>query len=103
MRGEDEADDLGDAGVCQGVDGVLDARFGVAEPKVNDDVTGRFVLQFAGDHRPLGLCALDERADPADRFVAPGEVGELLGTRRPAAADVGVVGGDVLLARRGDP
>ena len=32
-----------------------------------------------------------ERRDPADRLVAAGQVGELLGRRRPPAPDVGVV------------
>ena len=101
MGREGETDDFGDAGAGQLVDGLLDARFGVAESEADGEAARRLIRELVGEHRALRLGALDERAEPADRVVAPGEVGELLGARRPAAPDVGVVGSDVLmLARR---
>ena len=49
---------------------------------------------------PLGLGALGQRRHAADGVVAAGQVGQLLGRRRPAPADVGVVRLDVVGRRR---
>ena len=69
----------------------LDARVGVTQPDGDDELARGDRLERPASTRPLRFGALGEWAEPADRLVASGQLGELFIARRPAAPDVGVV------------
>ena len=83
VRGQHEADDLLGARLGEHVDGRLDARIDVSQTDGDGELAGGGIVEGGGDRRALRLGALGERAEPADRLVAGGEVGELLVARRP--------------------
>ncbi len=96
VRSEDEPDDPLDALSSQRRGGVLDERRRVLLAQHNPVPTRCALSESGRDARPLRLGALGERRGAAECGVAGGEVGQLQRRRRPAAADVGVVGLDVV-------
>lgn len=75
--------------------GLLDLGGSVLQAEGHREAA-RFVGIQRGLQRPLlGLGQLGEGRQPADGAIAGGEVGECLRGRRPAAANVGVVGLDL--------
>ena len=60
-------------------------------PRPTSNRPGRRASSSPWSRAALGLGPLGEGGDPADGLVAADEVGQLLGRRRPATADVGVV------------
>ena len=95
VGGEHQPDDAVDPLVGEFGDGVLDERPGVllaehdVERPVAECVEGR------GDSAALRLSPLRHRGEPSDRRVPIRQIGELVGGRRTASTDVGVVGLDV--------
>ena len=95
VRRQHQPDRPGDALVGQRGHGVLDERRCVLLAEHHGEAAGPAGLEGVGQRPALRLGALGQRRDPPDGFVAPDQVGQLLGARRSAPPDVGVVGLDV--------
>ena len=70
VRGEHEADDVVDAALGEHVDGLLDARFGVAQPDGDGELAGRAFSSAAAITERCASVRSAQRAEPADRVVA---------------------------------
>ena len=91
VRCEHEADDRLRARRERRLGGVGDAR----RPVLHAGEHGQPELRFERSARPLGDRVQRRRVLDAEPAVALDEIGEVLRCDRPAAADVGVVRGDV--------
>ncbi len=100
VGGEDEPDDAVDPPADEAGCGLLDRRIRVLRAVADVEPTRPVLVQPGGDPRHLGGRAGGQRRRPADGVVAPAQIGQLLGRRRPAAADPRVERLDLLRRRR---
>ena len=91
VGGHHQGDDPFDAQTGELLDRRLDPRVGVLEADRHGVRVGRQDVERPLEGVALRHRALGERRYASDRLVATDEVGQLLGGRRAAAADVGVV------------
>ncbi len=91
VGGHHHGDDPLDAQPGEVLDRRLDLRVGVLETDRHGVRVGRQGIERSLEGVALRRRALGEWRHASDRFVATDELGQLLGGRRAAAADVGVV------------